>query len=190
MYRAKCYLKSASPISFSRRFEDKRDQTKDPWEHEQETWRLKLHTLDENEVYIPGIMFKNSLSNCARILAETIPGKGKNTYRSRFESGVIVENDLPLGIKAEEVDFEDVYVSSDGKKGGSSPQVLKRFPKIDSWEGEISVMVILDTVVTKKVFERYLTLAGQIAGIGRFRPERGGNKGRFTVEKIQFEDLE
>lgn len=190
MYRTKCYLKSASPVSFSRRFENKADRTKDPWDHEQETWRLKLHTLDGDEVYIPGIMFKNSLVNTSRILAENIPGKGKNTYRSRFESGVIVENDLPLGIKAKEVEFEDVYVSSDGKKGGSSPQVLKRFPVINSWEGQINVMVILDTVITKKVFERYLKLAGQIAGIGRFRPERGGNKGRFTVEKIEFEDIE
>lgn len=187
MFRVKVLLKSASALSIARRFEEKPNlQGKQQGEYEMENWQRKLHVTSDGKVYIPANMFKNSLVNGVRISAEKIPGKGNNTYTSRFESGVIVEDDLSLDITVDDVGYEDIFVSSDGKKGGSSPQVLKRFPKIDNWEGWVTFTVILDEIITKKVFERFLGLSGQIAGIGRFRPERGGNKGRYTVEKIEY----
>lgn len=187
MFTVKCLLKSASALSIARRFEDKPDlEGKSPWEHEVENWKRKLHATSDGEVFIPANMFKNSLVSAAKIMAEKIPGRGRNTYASRFESGVLVEDDLPLGIKVDDVGYEDIFVDSGGKKGGGGPQVLKRFPKIDNWEGWITFTVILDEIITKKVFERFLGLSGKIAGIGRFRPGRGGNKGRYIVEKIEY----
>lgn len=189
MYRAKCQLKSISPISFSRRYEDKAPKDEDPWEHEEKTWRGKLHVNGDDECIIPAVMFKNAFVNAARLLGERVGGKkmGPSVWK-RCQSGVIVENDLPLGIKKDEVDYEDIFVDSQG--GGGGAQVLRRFPVIKEWSGEVSFLVVLDSIIHKRLFERYLKMAGQIAGLGRYRPERGGNKGRFVVKNIEFEDVE
>lgn len=187
MYRAKCHLKSVSPVSFSRRFEDKPDKKLDPWDHQKKNWRNRVHTNGNSECIIPAMMFKGALVNAAKISGENIPGKGHMTYTSRFKAGVIVENDLCLGIKKAKVGYEDVYVDSQGGRGGS--QILKRFPKIREWEGDVVFTVVLDKLIQKKVFQEYIQLAGMIAGVGRYRPERGGNYGRFAVDKIEFEEI-
>lgn len=133
MYRAKCKLKSMSPVSFSKRFEDKPKEKAD-WEYELKTWQKKVHTNEDGEVIIPSSMFKGALTNAAMVSGENIPGKGKSTYTSRFKAGVIVENDIPLGIRPNQLDFEDVFVDSQGGRGG--PQVLKRFPIVKEWDSE------------------------------------------------------
>jgi len=43
---------------------------------------------------------------------------------------------------------------------------------------------ILDEIITKEVFERTLTMAGQFIGIGRFRPQNNGFYGRFEVVMV------
>lgn len=187
MYRAKCSLKSISPVSFSRRFEAKSKEKPD-WEYELKTWQKKAHTNGDGEVVIPGIMFKAALISGAKLSGANIPGQGKATYTSRFKAGVIVENDINLGIKPKELDYEDVFVDSQGGRGGT--QVLKRFPVVKNWKGELICTITLDRIIKKSVFEEFIKLAGQIAGVGRFRAERGGNKGRFSVEGIEFEDIE
>jgi len=188
MYRAKCYLKSISPVSFSRRFEDKRPDTEDPEEYEKKTWREKAHYNGDGEVIIPAEMFKKALVNAAKIRAENIPGKGNATYTSRMKAGVIVENDIPLGIKKDQLECQGVFVDSQGGRGGT--QVYRLFPIVREWEGVLNVLVTLDEIIRKDVFEKYIRLAGMIAGVGRYRPERGGKYGRFKVEKIEYEDIE
>jgi len=187
MYRAVCQLKSISPVSFSRRFEDKPKEKID-WEYEQKTWQLRAHADRDGKVIIPSSMFKGALTSAAQISGENIPGKGKSTYTSRFKAGVIVENDIPLGIKLKELDYEDVFVDSQGGRGG--PQVLKRFPVVKRWEGELICTVTLSKIIKESVFTEFLKLAGLIAGVGRFRAGVGGNKGRFRIEKIKFEKIE
>jgi len=176
-----------SPVSFSKRFEDKPKEKVD-WEYELKTWQKKVHTDGDGEVIIPSSMFKGALVAGAMVSGENIPGKGKSTYTSRFKAGVIVENDIPLGIKAKDLDYEDVFVSSQGSRGG--PQVLKRFPVVKEWEGELICTVTLSKIIKESVFEEFIKLAGLIAGVGRFRAGVGGNKGRFRVEKIEFEKIE
>lgn len=187
MYRAKAMLKGTTTLSFSRRFELKAPKDIDPWKHEQQSWRERLHINGNQECIIPAVMFKNAIENAAQILGDKIPSKGNNTYASRFVAGVTVENDLLLGITKDKVLFEDWWVSSNGRPGG--PQVLKRFPKIISWQGEVSYLVILDEIITREIFKKYLKLSGLIAGIGRYRPQKGGTYGKFEIEKIKFEKV-
>lgn len=58
------------------------------------------------------------------------------------------------------------------------------------WEGELICTVTLSKIIKESVFEEFIKLAGLIAGVGRFRAGVGGNKGRFRVEKIEFEEIE
>ena len=183
MFRAKCYLKGASPLSFGRRYEDERPKDVDPWEHEVKTWRERVHTNSDNECIIPALMLKGALVSVAKLLGDKIKGSSGQKYWKPLKAGVIAENDIPLGIKKDELEYEDVYVTQRGQ------QIRRRFPIIREWEGWITFTVVPDSIVTQKKFAEYLNLAGQMAGIGRYRPPNGGTYGKFTVEKIEYEKI-
>jgi len=155
-------------------------------DHEKRTWREKLHyDKKTNEVFIPPMMFKNCLANVARYLSIQIPGQGKKTYTKKIESGILVIDEIPLGINKDDVDHEWVHVPSDGKRGGTS-RVNKCFPIIQpGWKCKVPFH-ILDPIITEDVFLEHLSEAGQFIGIGRFRPQNNGYYGRFTVEKLQW----
>lgn len=73
---------------------------------------------------------------------------------------------------------------SDGKAGSGS-RVKKCLPRIDEWEGTVDY-VILDDLITKDVFIQHLHQAGQLIGIGTFRPINKGYWGRFKVVSLDW----
>jgi hypothetical protein len=178
-------LRSTSPISFSRYY--LQEQPKKPRENDQDyeerTWRNRLHSRSDGTVFIPPFAFKNALDNAARYLGRQIPGRGKSTYTKHFASGVLVREPLLLNIKKSQVEGEWRHVPSDGQPGGSK-RVLKCFPVIQSWRGEV-VFTVLDEIVTVELLREHLAVAGQFVGIGSFRPQNRGVYGRFLVESIR-----
>ena len=112
-------------------------------------------------------------------MSEQVPGKGKNTYTKHFESGIIVADPLILPETRHTVAKDRVYVPSDGKRGGGK-RVWKNFPLVKTWTGDVS-FVIIDDIITEDVFRKHLDLAGQLVGIGRWRPRNNGMYGRFKV---------
>jgi hypothetical protein len=50
------------------------------------------------------------------------------------------------------------------------------------------VALILDPEITKDVFTRMLEISGKFRGIGRWRPEKGGQNGRFVIDSVKWED--
>lgn len=177
-------LKSASPYSQSKHYTTDKLERELPKDYEARTWRDRLHTTDSGEVFIPPMSFKNCLSEAAKFLSMQIPGKGKSTYTKHFEAGVLVTDGLPLGIKADTVKGEWLFVPHDGVRG-SGKRVDKCFPIIHQWSGDVT-FYILDEIVTEDVFRYVLTQAGRFIGIGRFRPRNNGFYGRFTVEEISW----
>lgn len=155
-------------------------------DYEKRTWRERLHRDKSGEVFIPAMSIKNCLYDAAKYLSIQIPGKGKATYTKHFEAGVMVMDSIPLGIKVEDVPGEWLHVPSDGRKGGDK-RVLKCFPIIQEWGGEV-VVYVLDETITKDVFMDHMKQAGQFIGLGRFRPRRGGFYGRFTAELLEWSD--
>ena len=143
-----------------------------------------MHADEQGNVFIPGMAFKNMLSEAAKYLGIQIPGKGKSTYTKHFEAGVMVIEPMVLGVKVDDVKGEWLYVPSDGKRGGSK-RVMRCFPFIPSWEGIISIH-ILDDTITKDVLLDHLQQGGQFIGIGRFRPRNNGYYGRFSVEGLDW----
>ncbi|HET8721021.1 MAG TPA: hypothetical protein VFM24_03265, partial [Nitrospira sp.] len=75
---------------------------------------------------------------------------------------------------------------ADGVRG-SGKRVYRRFPILAPWSATFNAL-ILDPEITKELFERMLDVAGKFRGIGRWRPEKGGQNGRFIVEDFKWQD--
>lgn len=172
-------LKSVSPYSQSRYHNSPKLEKEQSQDYEERTWRNRLNVNQDGYVFIPPMAFKNCLSEAAKYLSVQISGKGKSTYTKHFVSGIMVMDPLVLTIKPEQVNGEWLHVPADGRRGGPK-RVLKCFPFISTWQGEV-LFHILDDTITEKIFEYHLEQAGKFIGIGRFRPANNGYYGRFKI---------
>ena len=172
-------LESVSPYSQSRYHNSPKLEKEQAQDYEERTWRNRLNVNTDGYVFIPPMAFKNCLSEAAKYLSVQISGKGKSTYTKHFVSGIMVMDPLVLPIKPEQINGEWLHVPADGRRGGPK-RVLKCFPFISAWKGEV-LFHILDDTITEKIFEHHLEQAGKFIGIGRFRPANNGYYGRFKI---------
>ena len=182
MRTATVKLQSVSPYGQSRPVSDEKLSKEGHAAYEERTWRSKMHVDKDGFVFVPPMALKNCLAEAAKFMSRQIPGKGKSTYTKHFEAGVLVSDPSTLGIKAEDVPFEKLFVPSSGRRGDGS-RVWKFFPIIQDWECE-TVFHVLDDTITNEVFEEHLAEAGRFIGIGRFRPRNNGYYGRFEVVEV------
>ncbi len=177
-----------SPLSFSRYHNTPKLSKELDKDYEERTWRERLHVDSAGNIIIPGMMFKKSLEIVGSYLGSEakIPGQRNATYTKHFVAGVMAFDTIPLAIKKEDVKGEWFFIPSNGQKGGAK-RVEKCFPRIDNWEGELNFYVI-DDLITREAFEKFLREAGSLIGIGRFRPSVGGYYGRFQVKGIVWEE--
>lgn len=180
-------LVGISPMSQSRAHDEPRlDDKETPEAYDRRTWRSKAHfDPATREVYIPPMALKLAIAEAARRLSIKIPGKRSATYTKNVLSGVIVTSEIRLGIGIDDLNEEVVYANADGVRG-SGKRVLRRFPMIPvGWQGTAEITVI-DGEIPEPVVERCLAEAGNLIGIGRFRPQNGGFLGRFEVRSISW----
>lgn len=175
-------LESTAPYSQSRMHDTPKLDKERPDDYEVRTWREKTTCNADGIIEIPAMGLKQALDRAAKVIGEQIPGKGKATYTKFFTSGVLCTGNVSLGVHKDEVAGQTINANSDGVRG-SGKRVKRTFPVIPAWKGTAE-FIILDDTITPEVFERTLRTAGQIVGIGRFRPENGGLNGRFKV--VQF----
>lgn len=175
-------LESLSPYSQSKFYMTPKLEKEGADAYERRTWADRLHVGADGNVFIPPMSFKNCLSEAAKFLSVQIPGKGKATYTKHFEAGILVTDPLVLPLKKADVSGEWLHVPSDGRRGGTK-RVLKCFPVIPHWSGDV-VFYVIDETITEEVFEYHLSQAGQFIGLGRFRPRNNGFYGRFKVNEI------
>lgn len=186
-------IRSISPYSQGRIVSSEKQTKETHEEHDARTWREKLHTDDRGEVFIPPMAFKCALAEAAKYLSIQIPGAGKATYTKHFEAGVLVPSPVALGLKAKEVESERLFVPASGKRGDGK-RVWRTFPLIREWAGKVGFIVIDEVILQahsdsdKTVFQHVLEQAGQIIGIGRFRPRNNGFYGRFTVTGMEVQE--
>lgn len=185
MKLAVCTLKSTSPYSQGKFHETPKLSKELPHDYELRTWRERLHYRNEDErVFIPPMSFAISMKEAAKYLNIQIPGKGKSTYTKNFDAGILVTEPLVLDIKKNDVISENVFVPSDGRRGGTT-RVMKTFPLIHSWQGTVTYY-ILDDIITLDVFKKVLEASGNLIGLGRFRPRNCGYYGRFEIIDIKW----
>lgn len=109
-----------SPYSQSKHHETPHLPGEDAPDYERRTWRNRMHVDSDGQVYIPPMQFKNCIAEAAKFLSIPIPGDKKKTYTKHFEAGVMVVTPVPLGIQADDVPGEALFVPSDGRRGGGS----------------------------------------------------------------------
>lgn len=183
---AEATLKSVSPYSQSKHYDTPKLNKELPKDYEARTWRDRLHSDQDGNVFIPPMAFKNCIAEAAKYLSLNVPGKGKATYTKNFEAGVLVMEPLVLPIKKSDVEGEWLFLPSDGKRGSGS-RVDKCYPVIRQWEG-VARFYVLDDTITEDVFKHVLGEAGKFIGIGRFRPRNNGFYGRFEVVALQWSE--
>lgn len=183
MISAICKLKSLSPYSQSRFHDTPFLEGESHDDHEQRTWRERLHT-ENGHVVIPPMAFKQALDNAATFLR--LKKKGTTPWTKTIHSGVMIVEGVVLAAKAADVPGERLLMSSTGQRGGGK-RVPRIYPRIDSWTGEVT-FEILNPEITEDVFRKHLEAAGKYVGIGRFRPENRGYYGRFEVDEIDWID--
>jgi hypothetical protein len=185
---ARVELEGVSPYSQSRFHDTPKKEQESHEAYRDRTWREHLHVDENGMVFIPPMSIKNCLSLAAKRLGMKVTGRGAKTYAGFFTSGILVTDPVPLGIKAEDVPGEKLFLPADGKAGSGS-RVTKIYPRIEKWKGTATVL-ILDQIITEKVFAKHMEEAGRYVGLGRFRPERGGFYGRFKVNSIEYQETE
>lgn len=182
MLTATVSLSSLSPYSPSRRVEER--LPKEPWDdYEKRVWKDRAHYNPDGHVIIPPMAFKRSIEAAAKFLRMRIPGKDRSEFGKHFVAGVLVPTCLALPITRDTLEGESLYLSSRGIRGDMD--VLKIEPCIREWSGTVTYY-ILDETITKDVFMKHLTEAGNFIGIGRFRPMNGGYYGRYSVLKTEW----
>lgn len=175
-------LRSLSPYTQSRQHHTPKleKETADAYEHR--TWMEKTTTDAHGNICIPAIAFKQAFDRAAKMLSMQISGRGKATYTKHFLAGILVPENLSLGIPKSQAVKIAINANADGVRG-SGKRVLRFFPQVISWAGDLEVIVI-DETITPQVFEKHAREAGMLVGVGQYRPENGGTNGRFACEKF------
>jgi len=186
MKRAICKLRSLTPVTFGRPFQfefPKEEKERDDL-YDLRIWKERAHFTKEGFVKIPGIMISNCIKDCAQFSSIQIPGKGKSLYTKHFKAGIYISDDIVTKVKKEDLMGVSQFVPSNGRTGGTT-RVVRKFPIIHEWEGEIEVF-IGDDVIIANVFETVIREAGKLRGIGTWRPASGGNNGRFELISMKW----
>lgn len=156
-------------------------------DYDMRLWRDKASFNSGGEVVIPQMALKMAVDEAIKRLNIGIQGRGKSTYSKFFVAGQICESDVPIGVRKADLQHIDIWANADGIRG-SGKRVKRRFPYCPEWAGT-ATFAILDDIIPKEVFEKALTEAGRLVGIGRFRPEKGGFLGRFAVGKFNWSEV-
>jgi hypothetical protein len=180
-------IKGIAPLGFSAPIQSEKEDKETHGAFEERTWREKMHTTKKGEVYLSPMSLKNALANIAQYRSDKIPGKRNATFTKHFKAGIFIPEPMMLGVQAEDVEPVRVFVPSDGKTGGGS-RVWKMFPVLPEWKTEARI-VLVDELLEAHIekVEEYLRLAGQLVGLGWFRPERNGYYGRYEVVEFEAE---
>ena len=183
---AQCKLSSISAYSMSKYHETPRLDKEKHDDYDKRTWRMKCHVNADGNVIIPPIAFKFAIDRAAAMLRMRIPGKGQSEYGKHFKAGLLITSEIVVAKSRDDLIGETFFMNANGKKG-SGTKVMRTLPQVAKWSGTLEVYV-LDEIITQDVFERHLKEAGQLVGVGQFRPENGGYCGRFKVDSVKWID--
>ena len=195
MQRAKFKLEGTSPLVFGRPVNEEKMDEETPQQREQRTAHLKVFTDPDGNAAVNADAIKRSLEWAASWRNDKLPGGagGKATFKKRFTAGVqIVDQAFAVSngkarIAPKDVPIWDLYVPSDGQRGGKK-RVWKAFPRIPAPWYITGTLLVLDQSITEEVFRKHLETAGLFDGLGSMRAGNGGANGRFIVTELQFED--
>lgn len=178
-------LKSMSSYSQSKYHSTPFLEGESAGDHERRTWRerghWKLNAQGEEEMVIPFMQIHKALIGAAQYSGQKIKGQGAKTWTQKFESGIMMTEDIPVGVLKKDVKYIALMCDAQGQKGKKGSRVERLFPIIPEWKGVVEI-IVLDPIITKDIMRRMMNEAGLFRGLGRWGPRVGGANGRFTVD--------
>ena len=179
MYKLIAELEGKSPLSYGKPLVEPKKRGELAAAYEERCWRKRMHKTEKGQLFIPAMSFKLALESAAS--GVRIPGEGRATYSKVMRSGVMVFENVLLDATEDDIVCEQLFVPSDGKRGGSR-RVLKYFPTLEkTWHGTVEIICIHPKLDPETLL-RFLEDVGRFVGILRWRPENGGLYGRFVVK--------
>jgi len=186
---ATCIIKGISPFQQSKSYSDSEKSGESKHAYEERTWKSRAHLSEDGQVVHPGNALKQALVCAASKKQESVAGKGKCKYKGFFESGIMIRKDLVFNKTTDDIKKVAVFGSSNGNQSGKGgTRVTKFFPTIYDWEAECEI-VVLDETITEAVLKAHLEYAGIVAGLGTWRPQNGGDNGRFIISAWKYEEF-
>lgn len=187
MLRVLCELEGVTPIQFNKKLKTEKKGPNESWnDFEEKVWLERCDVNGDGNLYLNSQRFKKAIITAAEWLNIKIEGEGQSRYQKLFRGGVLILNSIDLKVKPLNVNFAgmpDGIYTAPRKKDGKR---WVRFPIIESWNGEIQIS-ILDEKITEDIFKKVLDYAGMNVGICSWRPENGGENGRFECVDMVIE---
>jgi hypothetical protein len=178
-------IESITPYSASRPVDIEKNKSEGHEEYDRRIWKEKAHCDSDGRVYIPGVSFKLALDEVASLLNEKVRGKGNQTYSKIVSTATVAMSDLFVGVKKDDLKSITIFANLDGKRGGTV-RGNRTFPIIPSWKGKVDFQIFNDELPAE-VFERYLTQAGLLTGVGRGRPGMKAPAGNGRFKPVSFD---
>ena len=190
-------LKSTTPMSQSAPHQVPFEEGESHDAYDKRNWRHHMHVSSTGFLIMPAMAFKLGMTAAAQFGGKKIKGEGQKTWTKRFESGILIIEDLMTDIRVKSADLtkwadhplvipECLYLNADGKRG-SAKRVWRTYPRIEEWSG-VLVINVLDDKITEAVCVETLETMGKFIGIGRWSAARGGLYGRFSIESHVWVD--
>ena len=132
--------------------------------------------------YMPAEMLRKSIRNSAKAL--------NNRKGSAFDRGVTVTEDMIFDYDGAKdcngMWDEKLWVRLRGERSGSLIWITR--VKIPEWSVNFSLTCDTSQVELTEL-ETMLKASGKYSGVGSYRPENGGNAGKYNVTAFECEEI-
>ena len=185
MKKAVVTLETTATLTFSQDISHHpKNPGEKPDEFDQRLFRKKAYDRT-GTVYLKASAIMNSIIDGAKQLKERIQGKGMATVGGLFErGGILVEDDISLGVRVADLIETPVFVNADGR--GSGKRVVRRFPEIEKGVRFTVPVFVLNDEITREQFEKAVRSAGMFIGVGQHFPQNRGTHGRFKLVDLKW----
>lgn len=150
-------------------------------EYQARTWRERAHYDEDGFLCIPARGVEKAIHNTARYTGGNL---GCGSWAGAVMRGVRVAGDAEL---KPHMTREDLVAHRwhSRRCGRKTELFLRMFPMVEEWSATFRI-IVSDYRLSQERLEDYLTLAGIINGLGIWRPQNGGNYGRFKVVSVRW----
>jgi hypothetical protein len=153
----------------------------DGYSHQMRIYKLKCEYNLAGNIIISAAHIKKAMSYSQGQNCHPIRPKGvskRNATLSRILPAVFVDDVVTKYTEADLGHFDSMVCISTGMKKSS---VVNVRPQLSKWEAELTMTIASDLIGREEILDM-LQWCGTFCGLGDWRPERGGNFGRFDVK--------
>ena len=156
--------------------------TKKKYDDEEEA-KIRLYETDKGELYIPSVAFRASLLNGCK--GRRIGKKAATTVVSGAvfcvgDKCILTDPDTGKTLMAGKSSKDGDYKLHKTRAVVGRAAVPRVRPEIENWQAEVEFEIDTD-FVSDTMINDLLDIAGRVAGILDWRPEKKGPHGRYQV---------